>query len=57
MYDTPSTFDAFVMMDARRIPELAVRKAINLAIDRDAIIEQAFFGAARCRRATRSRPA
>ncbi|GAA4725217.1 ABC transporter substrate-binding protein [Phytohabitans rumicis] len=45
VYDTPTTFDAFMMMDARRIPELAVRKAINLAIDRQAIIAQAFFGA------------
>jgi len=44
VYDTPNSFDAFMMMDARRIPELAVRKAINLAIDRQAIIAQAFFG-------------
>jgi peptide/nickel transport system substrate-binding protein len=44
VYDTPKSFDAFVMMDARRIPELDVRKAINLAIDREAIIAQAFFG-------------
>lgn len=45
VYDTPKCFDAFVMMDARRIPELEVRKAINLAIDRQAVIAQAFFGA------------
>jgi peptide/nickel transport system substrate-binding protein len=44
VYDTPKSFDAFLMMDARRIPELDVRKAINLAIDRQAIIAQAFFG-------------
>jgi peptide/nickel transport system substrate-binding protein len=44
VYDTPKSFDAFMMMDARRIPELNVRKAINLAIDREAIIAQAFFG-------------
>nr|MDT0659488.1 ABC transporter substrate-binding protein [Micromonospora sp. DSM 115978] len=46
VYDTPKSFNAFLMMDARRIPELAVRKAINLAIDRQAIVAQAFFGAA-----------
>ncbi|GAA2703380.1 ABC transporter substrate-binding protein [Actinoplanes palleronii] len=46
VYDTPKSFDAFIMMDVRRIPELAVRKAINLAIDRQALITQAFFGAA-----------
>jgi peptide/nickel transport system substrate-binding protein len=46
VYDTPKSFDAFLMMDVRRIPELAVRKAINLAIDRQALINQAFFGAA-----------
>lgn len=46
VYDTPKSFDAFMMMDVRRIPELEVRKAINLAIDRQALIAQAFFGAA-----------
>jgi ABC-type transport system substrate-binding protein len=46
VYDTPKSFDAFLMMDVRRIPELNVRKAINLAIDRQALITQAFFGAA-----------
>jgi peptide/nickel transport system substrate-binding protein len=46
VYDTKRGFDAFVMMDVRRpvLKDLAVRKAINLAIDRDAIIGQAFFG-------------
>ncbi len=46
VYDTPKSFDAFMVMDVRRIPELAVRQAINLAIDRQALISQAFFGAA-----------
>lgn len=46
VYDTPKSFSALMFMDARRIPELAVRKAINLAINRQAIIAQAFFGAA-----------
>jgi peptide/nickel transport system substrate-binding protein len=46
VYDTPKSFDAFMMMDVRRIPELDVRKAINLAIDRQALIAQAFFGSA-----------
>lgn len=44
VYDTPRSFDAIMLMDARRIPELDVRKAINLAIDRTAIVRQAFFG-------------
>ena len=44
VYDTSLGFDAILMIDARRIPELAVRQAINLAIDRKAIISQAFFG-------------
>jgi ABC-type transport system substrate-binding protein len=44
VYDTSLGFDAILMMDARRIPELAVRQAINLAIDRKAILAQAFFG-------------
>ncbi|MFI5838167.1 ABC transporter substrate-binding protein [Catenuloplanes sp. NPDC051500] len=46
VYDTPKSFDAFLMMDVRRIPELDVRKAINMAVDRQALIAQAFFGAA-----------
>lgn len=48
VYDTKRGFDAFVMMDVRRpaLKELEVRKAINLAIDRQAIIQQAFFGIA-----------
>ncbi|QSB15887.1 ABC transporter substrate-binding protein [Natronosporangium hydrolyticum] len=45
-HETPFSFDAMMMIDARRIPELEVRQAINLAIDREAIIEQAFFGVA-----------
>ena len=44
VYDSPLGFDAIMMIDARRIPELAVRQAINLAVDRTAIIAQAFFG-------------
>lgn len=44
VYDTPYGFDAIMMIDARRIPELSVRQAINLAIDRSAIVNQAFFG-------------
>ncbi|MEW1642431.1 ABC transporter substrate-binding protein [Streptomyces sp. NPDC091219] len=44
VYDTKEGFDAILMIDARRIPELKVRKAINLAIDRKAIVQQAFFG-------------
>ncbi|MDG4772502.1 ABC transporter substrate-binding protein [Solwaraspora sp. WMMD792] len=43
-HETPYSFDAMMMIDARRIPELEVRQAINLAIDREAIIAQAFFG-------------
>jgi ABC-type transport system substrate-binding protein len=46
VYETPQGFDAIMMIDARRIPEIEVRKAINLAIDRKAIIAQAFFGIA-----------
>jgi peptide/nickel transport system substrate-binding protein len=45
VHETPYSFDAILMIDARRIPELDVRKAINLAIDRKAILAQAFFGA------------
>lgn len=45
-----STFgaDAIMMMDVRRpaLAELEVRQAINLAIDRDALIARAFYGAA-----------
>lgn len=44
VYDTPKSFGALLLMDARRIPELAVRQAINLAVNRQAIIAQAFFG-------------
>jgi len=44
VYDTPYNADAIMMIDARRIPELKVRKAINLAIDRKAILSQAFYG-------------
>ena len=44
--NTPLGFDAIMMIDARRIPEVKVRKAINLAIDRAAIVAQAFFGVA-----------
>jgi ABC-type transport system substrate-binding protein len=46
VHDTATSFAAFMMMDVRRIPELAVRKAINLAVDRQAVIGQAFAGAA-----------
>ncbi|MFD7817679.1 ABC transporter substrate-binding protein [Streptomyces sp. NPDC059785] len=46
VHDTPKVFDAILMIDARRVPELKVRKAINLAIDRKAIVQQAFFGVA-----------
>jgi peptide/nickel transport system substrate-binding protein len=46
VYDTPFGFNAMVMMDARRpaLAELEVRQAINLAIDRETMIAQAFFG-------------
>ena len=46
VYDTKRGFDAFVMMDVRRpvLKDIRVRKAINKAIDRKAIMEQAFFG-------------
>lgn len=44
VHDTPAGFDAILMIDARRVPELKVRKAINLAIDRKAILQQAFYG-------------
>ncbi|MFI7130725.1 ABC transporter substrate-binding protein [Nonomuraea sp. NPDC050153] len=44
--NTPLGFDAILLIDARRIPEVKVRKAINLAIDRAAIVAQAFFGVA-----------
>jgi peptide/nickel transport system substrate-binding protein len=48
VYETKRGFDAFVMMDVRRpvLKDIKVRKAVNLAIDRDAIIQQAFFGVA-----------
>ncbi|WP_305784020.1 ABC transporter substrate-binding protein [Symbioplanes lichenis] len=45
VHDTPYSFDAIMLIDARRIKELDVRKAINLAVDRNAILQQAFFGA------------
>ncbi|KPI08163.1 ABC-type transporter, periplasmic subunit [Actinobacteria bacterium OK074] len=44
VYDTTSGFDALMMIDARRIPDLKVRQAINLAIDRKTILAQAFYG-------------
>jgi peptide/nickel transport system substrate-binding protein len=46
VYDTPNGFDAILMMDARRpaLAELEVRQAINLAIDRQTLLAQAFFG-------------
>ncbi|MFC8520653.1 ABC transporter substrate-binding protein [Streptomyces sp. NPDC057257] len=44
VYDTPHNADAIMMIDARRVPELKVRKAINLAINRKAILAQAFYG-------------
>lgn len=44
--ETSMGFDAIMMIDARRIPELEVRQAINLAINREAIVSQAFFGKA-----------
>jgi peptide/nickel transport system substrate-binding protein len=44
VYPTPNGFDAIMMIDARKIPELEVRQAINLCVDRNAIIAQAFFG-------------
>ncbi|WP_306204512.1 ABC transporter substrate-binding protein [Actinoplanes sp. RD1] len=44
VHETPYSFDAILMIDARRIKELDVRKAINLAVDRNAILQQAFFG-------------
>jgi len=46
VYDTPYGFDAFMMLDVRKpsLKEIEVRKAVNLAIDRQAIVDQAFFG-------------
>ncbi|MBT0772426.1 ABC transporter substrate-binding protein [Kineosporia sp. J2-2] len=44
VYDTSLGFDAIMMIDARRVPELEVRQAINLAVDREAIVAQAFYG-------------
>ena len=46
VYEPDPSFDAFVIMDVRQpaLAELEVRKAINLAIDRKAILEQVFFG-------------
>jgi peptide/nickel transport system substrate-binding protein len=45
VHQMPYSFDAIMMIDARRVTELDVRKAINLAVDREAILAQAFFGA------------
>ncbi|WP_285624730.1 ABC transporter substrate-binding protein [Kineosporia sp. NBRC 101677] len=44
--DTTMGFDAIMLIDARRITELEVRQAINLAVNREAIVSQAFFGKA-----------
>lgn len=46
VHNTPYGFDAFFMLDARKpsLKELKVRQAINLAVDRQAIVDQAFFG-------------
>ncbi|MEQ3549001.1 ABC transporter substrate-binding protein [Pseudonocardia nematodicida] len=46
VHDTPYCYDAMLLMDVRRpaLAELEVRQAINLAIDRQAILDQAFFG-------------
>ncbi|OLM30077.1 Dipeptide-binding ABC transporter, periplasmic substrate-binding component [Pseudonocardia sp. Ae717_Ps2] len=46
VHDTPYCYDAMLLMDVRRpaLAELGVRRAINLAIDRQAILDQAFFG-------------
>lgn len=48
VYNTKRGFDAFAMMDLRRpaLKDIRVRQAINLAIDRNAIIRDAFFGLA-----------
>lgn len=48
VHDTGYGADAILMLDARKpaLAELEVRKAINLAIDRAAIVEQVFFGIA-----------
>jgi peptide/nickel transport system substrate-binding protein len=46
VHDTPYGFGAFMMLDARKpaLEEIEVRQAINLAIDRQAIVDRAFFG-------------
>ncbi|MFJ9248480.1 ABC transporter substrate-binding protein [Streptomyces sp. NPDC101776] len=44
VYKTPYNANAILMIDARRVPELKVRQAINLAIDRKSILDQAFYG-------------
>jgi peptide/nickel transport system substrate-binding protein len=44
VYKTPYNANAILMIDARRVPELKVRQAINLAVDRKAILDQAFYG-------------
>lgn len=48
VYDTGYGADAIMMLDARKpaLAELEVRQAINLAIDRQTIVDQAFFGVA-----------
>ncbi|TXN30398.1 ABC transporter substrate-binding protein [Lacisediminihabitans profunda] len=47
VYKTPDGADAILMMDTRKesLKELEVRQAINLAIDRKAILNKAFYGA------------
>lgn len=46
VYHTKRGFDAFAMMDMRRpvLKDIRVRQAINYAIDRNAILHDAFFG-------------
>ncbi|MCU1527012.1 MAG: twin-arginine translocation pathway signal [Frondihabitans sp.] len=46
VYKTPNGADAMLFMDTRQaaLKELEVRQAINLAIDRDAILAKAFYG-------------
>lgn len=46
VYDTSLGFDAIMLIDARNVPELEVRQAINLAVDREKIVSQAFYGKA-----------
>lgn len=56
VYKTPYNANAILMIDARRVPELKVRQAINLAIDRKSILDQAFYGVGALPGATPSRP-